>query len=1113
MNNWQHLFSNSTDLGEHLNKPYFRYDNKEKEITNLVFDERANLIWAGDTYGCISAYDPNFHLYSRYKAHIGDARINDILTLRDGIVSLSDDSLHMGNRRGVTLFNLTSADESTFSGLKTMCTVSPENENQIYIAGDVIGSGITCIDTNKATVSNSIYYTNRAKFIKSNNKLIAIGQQSGKIDLLDHNSNQIIKSFSAHSETISSMDIRGYTLITTGTSKRFTNSYADPFVNIYDLRTMKQLAPISFSKGTTMGSGGADFAELHPVLPTVMIVGTYSGSFDFIDLSNPALRTQYVHPGQDIRSLRISPNGDYMSVLEVDNHVSLWSRRMNGPPIFTNSQELLEYPDFPDDKIYPMPISIDDYNFPLSSIGLPYYHERLLSSWAPVVFSSDGTIPKNIDTKAIPLSSGKQIANKSHLVLQGLNLSSKEYPFHRYDKGKFGKWNEAENYVCLKDQRKLASMPINKENILDYRPYNEQEIPNAYCKLPFTSGKFGSDNFDFAAFNKTEYSGLDTDIDNLYTNAILQLYRFVPEVYNFVVGCLKDENFKVSLLSELGYLYDMMGRSKNRVCRSTNFQVSLESIKDAEELGLVESSPKILTYLETNKLQSQEKLQKSLAQRFNEFLLRRLLKEEFENSEHNITLQQCFGFTLESEVRTRCKHDQKIADIVPSLSILSPARNGNRLTGKKTNNQTISNYIESSMRRIKRIDNICDVCHRADVIEYKRTIRNLPPVLSFEILLSDSERKIVKGIKNWLEKEFYAEMDNQGAIFGASPLELRSQNQIYKYDLNGYVARITEPNGEYRLVTYSKVFDDKTKTFKWYMLNNYLVVEIDEDEALNISHWWKSLEIVVYCDAEELRKPFFLVDTYPIDQSILYRDHFAEGIRETKKREYKLLTQDEAPKPGTLIAIDAEFVILNSELNEIDNQGVKSVIRAKKTALARLSIVRGEEGDQFGVPFVDDYVVNTNPIEDYLTKYSGIEPGDLTPNRSTKTLVTLEVVYRKVWLLMQLGCVFVGHGLSNDFKHININVPNEQIRDTAIYFLQGKRFLSLRYLAFVLLGQNIQEGNHDSIEDAYTALILYKKYLDLKENGSLKTVIESLYEEGRAMNYKVPEITTPMIKP
>lgn len=1113
MNNWQHLFNNTADLAVHLKKPYLRYDNKEKEVTNFVFDDRANLIWAGDTYGCMTAYNPNFQMYTRYKAHIGNVKVNDILPMRDGVLSLSDDSLHMSNRRGVTLFNLTSADVSTFNGLQTMTTLSPENETQIYCAGEITSSGITGIDLNKAAVSNLIYYPNKVKFMKSNSKLITIGQRSGNIDLLDHNSNQVIRSFNGHSETISSIDVRGHTLITTGTSRRFTSSFSDPFVNVYDLRIMKQLTPISFSKGTTMGSGGADFAELHPVLPTVMIVGSCSGAFDFVDLSNPALRTQYVHPGQEIRSLKISPNGNYMGVLEIDNHASLWSRTVNTPTIFTNTQELLEYPDFPDDKMFPSLVPVDDYNFPLSTIGLPYYHERLLSAWSPVVFDSDGTIPPKIDTNSLPLASEKQINNKTHLTLKGLNLSTEEFPFHKYDKEKLGARNEKLKYISLKDERRKATLPINKETILEYKTIDNTVIPNAYSKLPFTSGKFGSDNFDFNSFNKTEYAGLDTDIDNLYTNAIIQLYRFIPEVYNFIVGCLKDENFNVSLLLQLGYLYDMMGRSKNKVCRSTNFQVALNALHDAEEAGVIESSPKSMMIEKNVKTHSRNILARSLGQRFNRYLLNRLKEEEFENNQHNTALQQCMGLDLMVMIKRKCRHDENRREVIPSLTIMSPAQNGMKSSRRKITTGTILSYIDSSLKRLRHIESVCDKCNKKEIAEVEKIATNLPPVLSFELLLSNSEWQAAKNVKNWLCDSFFATVTPQGAILRNSAIELKQFSPVFKYELNGYVARITDPNGSTRLVTYSKVFDSKTNSFKWYLFNNYLVVEIDEEEAFNVAQPWKTIEVVVYCDSEEIRKPFFSVDTYNIDQEILYRDHFAVGIRESNRKEYTLLTKEEAPHAGTLIALDAEFVILNNELNEIDCNGVKTIIKAKKTALARLSIIRGDDGEGFGKPFIDDYVVNNNHIEDYLTKFSGIEPGDLDPTKSNKSLVTLEIIYRKVWLLMQMGCVFVGHGLSNDFKHININVPKEQIRDTAVYFLQGKRFLSLRYLAFILLGRNIQEGNHDSIEDAYTALILYKKYLELKEKGTLNAVVDSLYEDGRATNYRVPDSNTTNCKP
>lgn len=110
-----------------------------------------------------------------------------------------------------------------------------------------------------------------------------------------------------------------------------------------------------------------------------------------------------------------------------------------------------------------------------------------------------------------------------------------------------------------------------------------------------------------------------------------------------------------------------------------------------------------------------------------------------------------------------------------------------------------------------------------------------------------------------------------------------------------------------------------------------------------------------------------------------------------------------------------------------------------------------------------------------------------------------------MWLLLQLGCVFVGHGLTNDFRQINIYVPESQIRDTSLYYLKGKRYLSLRYLAFAVLRKQVQTGNHDSIEDAHTALLLYRKYLELKEKGVFEMYLENIYDEGRKFGFKVPD--------
>jgi len=206
-----------------------------------------------------------------------------------------------------------------------------------------------------------------------------------------------------------------------------------------------------------------------------------------------------------------------------------------------------------------------------------------------------------------------------------------------------------------------------------------------------------------------------------------------------------------------------------------------------------------------------------------------------------------------------------------------------------------------------------------------------------------------------------------------------------------------------------------------------------------------------------------------------------------------------------LCAIDAEFVALNKEETEIRSDGTKSLIRPPRMGLARVSVLRGS-GPKEITPFIDDYISSSEMIVDYLTEYSGIKAGDLDPALSRHMLVPLKASYKKLRLLVDMGCIFIGHGLANDFRIINIYVPPEQIIDTVqIFFIKSRqRKISLRFLAWYLLKQDIQVETHDSIEDARTALLIYKEYLKLKKEGRFEEVLEDIYKEGAQLNWKSP---------
>lgn len=171
-----------------------------------------------------------------------------------------------------------------------------------------------------------------------------------------------------------------------------------------------------------------------------------------------------------------------------------------------------------------------------------------------------------------------------------------------------------------------------------------------------------------------------------------------------------------------------------------------------------------------------------------------------------------------------------------------------------------------------------------------------------------------------------------------------------------------------------------------------------------------------------------------------------------------------------------------------------------------MSVLRGQGADE-GLPFMDDYIIMKEPVINYLTQYSGIHPGDLDPTTSPHQLVSLKVAYKKLWLLLNLGCVFVGHGLSKDFRIINIHVPKCQVVDTAdLFFIKERlRKLKLSFLAWYILHEDIQtDHGHDSVEDARTALRLWRKYEEYKDAGVLEQMLRETYKKGAEVGYQPP---------
>ncbi|XP_017771009.1 PREDICTED: PAB-dependent poly(A)-specific ribonuclease subunit PAN2 isoform X1 [Nicrophorus vespilloides] len=384
---------------------------------------------------------------------------------------------------------------------------------------------------------------------------------------------------------------------------------------------------------------------------------------------------------------------------------------------------------------------------------------------------------------------------------------------------------------------------------------------------------------------------------------------------------------------------------------------------------------------------------------------------------------------------------------------------------------------------------------------------------SFDVAPQQSTSSNPYCSNNWLPHRLRMILKNDHLSIRKLELDSDEPNEddgeSMEYNLTGVVCYITEPSTQERknLVALIKVpgsyMQDGNNEPAWYLFNDFSISCVPAHEATWFSLDWKTPCVLYYSTDEVTNASTNIFQSLNKDiftqVNSIARGGGSAGITFTP------LAEHEMPMPGDLVAMDAEFVTLNQEEAELRSDGKMSTIKPSQMSVARITCIRGQ-GPLEGIPFIDDYISTQEQVVDYLTKFSGIKPGDLDANFSSKHLTTLKSTYIKLRFLQDSGVTFVGHGLKNDFRVINLVVPPEQVVDTVFLFhLPHHRMVSLRFLAWHFLGLKIQSETHDSTEDARAALQLYRRYKELEQENKIGDALSELYETGKILNWKVPE--------
>lgn len=1088
-------------------------------VSAIKFDDSHSLLWVADSRGYIASYTgSSLQSYTSVKAH--DGPILKVLNHKRGVFSLSFDSIRLGTAEGITVCNIKS-DE--LKGLNAMSYTS-NTQTEIFVGGDVeaTGSRIFRIDTINHCISGSFHYPHSIVMMETNLKHIIIGRADGHVDIMDPKSTRILESYNCHSSGLSKISVKENSLVTAGFSIKKGQFVPDTFVCHIDLKSLNIQKSVAFP-------AGASTVLHHPTAPNVILVSSSMGHFNFIDLNNPT--KMYIYQAEIttyITAFDFASSGCFFAFVDASHTLHLWSRTESNPHAdFALYNVPLTLPSIVDEPI-PSSNQLTSRESPLNLIKLPPFLTPLLSAWPGNMLFEVGGLPQQIDPEILRSSEmingilvarynndkfgARNTANKykkiPKSVLDGVNVPKfiSERDDDDEDDDETFKNDENNLEPGTSDITSTKSRPNTRDsknkNLAAYNVFEltskSGDVPNAYRQLSVIYSKFGVDDFDFDFYNATPYSGLEINSGNSFLNPIVQLYKHIAPMFNFsLVSLAENCSQETNMLMELGYLYDMMDKSRGRHCATSNFEIALSALPEIKQLGLDN---------DINSVRDDYK-QRRMVQVFNRFLLERLARDECSlfGSDVPKLLNEICGIVTETTIYSNfCSLTHKKSALYYYIDI-----NSLPPPPLVPTSLTILNYLEASMNKHVQQQIGCENCRSQHPVNASLTIgSNLSPVVVLNLGLNNQQLNEIRYLQGWLVPEFYYAKSPLGTpVLRQTPITGAMSAQK-RYELVGYTAQITNRQNESHIVTYSKIRQSPSDEGKWYLFNDFLVMEVTEEEVLDVSHWWKKPVTMVYKKfgiGNEFKPQIFKEH---LNTSILYKNQLLnEGS--IKQATCKELDVTEKLGPGSLVALDAEFIELSPAEYEFGSDGSKTLVRPPKLLLARISVVRGD-GPNEGECFIDDYIATSEKIHDYKTAFSGIVEGDLTPGVSDKPLVNLHMAYRKIWVLLNLGCVFVGHWLTGDFRMINIFVPPVQVRDTGMcfYLKKEKRKLGLKFLAHYVLDKEVQTGNHESIEDAVSSLLLYKEYLKLKNTGQLESVLFKLYLEGQMNRFKVPTAVT-----
>uniref|UniRef100_A0A8B9HJM3 PAN2-PAN3 deadenylation complex catalytic subunit PAN2 n=1 Tax=Astyanax mexicanus TaxID=7994 RepID=A0A8B9HJM3_ASTMX len=1103
-------------------------------VTATHFDLQEELLWMGNHRGHASSFfGPTMGRYSSFQVHLTDD-IRHIQSMDTGVLFLTKSNLKCLTRGGLIMFDYPMEEGADMHSLLL-------TDNNTLIMGG-LQNYIAEVDLN--TVQETQKFTVEVPgvaIMRQSNRFFFCGHTSGKVSLRDLRTFKMEHEFDAFSGSLSDFDVHGNLLAACGFSSRGLNGLScDRFLMVYDLRMMRAVTPLQVHVDPL-------FLRFIPTYTSRLAIISQTGQCQFCEPTGLASLADIFHVntvGQLLMSFDVSSSKQALAFGDSGGGVHLWS-----------SAPEVSYNDYSRETELALTCLVDslphlDWNnelVPLSLLPMPLTNtEPLLSDW-----------PSNLvapSPRRAPPVDPEILRTMKTVGFIGYAPNPRTRPRNQVP------YKIKEVELEYDSYNQVPESPIGR----DEEPHLYM-VPKKFRKVTIKYSKLGLEDFDFKHYNRTLFAGLEPHIPNAYCNCMIQVLYFLEPIRCLVQNHLCQKEF--CLACELGFLFHMLDLSRGDPCQASNFLRAFRTIPEASALGLIladsdEQTGKarlgrliqswnrfILTQLH-QETQEQEGPQ----------AYRGASSSSLGSSGESV-IGRLFGCEVENSSLCRCGKET----VRSSLTLLFTMHYPEQSSADKVQEYEFTEILKNSICLEQSTQAWCENCEKYQPTVQTRNIRCLP-----DVLVINCEVNSVKEAEFWKAQAevssshfhisqsiyttlfFEENMDElcnvEGLTFDTRAEDLRhvwiplslkmciskthglevccwpegeelsaaeEAEGAAVYDLVVTVPHILDARTGGNLVAHIKVGEtyhqrkEGVTHQQWYLFNDFLIEPIDKTEAAQFDVSWK-VPAIIYYAKRNYHSRYDLRIKNPIEASVLLTEASLARKQRKSHATFIPLMASEMPQAGDLVGLDAEFVTLNQEEAELRSDGTKSTIKPSQMSVARITCVRGQ-GPNEGVPFIDDYISTQEQVVDYLTQYSGIKPGDLDAKISSKHLTTLKSTYLKLRFLIDTGVRFVGHGLQKDFRVINLLVLKDQVIDTVYLFhMPRKRMISLRFLAWYFLELNIQGETHDSIEDARTALQLYRKYLDLSRGGQdeFRKVLKGLYEKGRKLDWKVPDADT-----